>query len=802
MNRIFLTIFILIKSFFLYGQFTISGKITNVENKPLEFSTVRLIKDTSVLFTTLSDSSGYFKLKSVHQDYYTVSISCMNYNSVEYFFNLTKDTIINSKLMLNENKLKDVVISSNQPVFERKSDKFIFNIGNLKGGKGLNAWDILTQTPLVTTSEQGNISISGTQGARILINNRKILFAGEALVNYLRGISSESVLQIEVITVPSSKYESEGGGGIINIVLKKNKSNGIKGEINFSNKKATYNSQTINSSLNYRKDNLNLFANVSFSNQNQIFTGEYLLDYLKDSKVYYTNNNYIKRNLKNKLDIVPTIGIDLNISKKATIGILVDYSNSSLNRYNTTNTSFINSSNLLIDSLYKTVSMNNEKTNYVNINLNYYKSIDTVGGTLNISFDHLGYNENRQTIQNTNVVDLNGNLGVSRDYFTSVLPQKIINNAFLIDFSKPIKKKVTIEMGMRYAQSNTDNDVNFQILLNNQLVNDTGRSNYFKYFETIFAGYGLVKHRINDKLDYQIGIRIENTQTKGELINKHQTTTNEYTNYFPTVFLNYTPNRNHQFSFTYTERINRPSFWDINPFRYYTSKNIYKTGNPFLIPSKIFKKELTYSYKNKWIFQLIHSKAINAFASLTYSDSLETYDKQINYGTREVIALNISYSDRIKPFWFFRATANYSNVKFKGQYEYTLINQSSSYPNLTMLNGLTLSKDKKIYTTITISNFFEHYSENVLVGNQFVANISFTKISKNNNLQFGLSISDVFRSSVDNYFIKQSYQNITQQYYYDSKGISLSVKYGFGSSSIRKIRERSKSNKEEKERIN
>lgn len=795
----FLILFFTVSAF---CQYTITGRVTNNLNTPLEFATVNLKNDTNEIVSTLTDSLGNFKLVDIKQSNCLLSFSYISYTKKTLQFSLTIDTIINIVLVTKDTLAEEVVVSSTQRIFERKSDKFIFNVEGLKGGKGNNAWDILTQTPLVNTNEQGSISISGTDGATIYINFRKSFLSGEALVNFLKSIGSESVLQIEVITVPSSKFESEGGGGVINIVLKKNESEGIKGTITLADRQTTNNSQTLDASVNYRKKTIDIYSYLNCSNQNLHFAGSNTIDYIDNSKIYYQNTNDIKRILKNKFEIAPTVGIDYNVSKKVTIGILAEYSNTSLIRNNTTKSAFINTSNSIIDSLLQTSSKNNEKTNYISTNINYLRLIDSAGSQLNISLDYLKYNEARNTEQTTDAIDIFGTIGINKDYFRSILPQKITNAAFEIDYTKILNGMFSIETGIRVAESNTADDVKFNILKDNQLINDTARSNFFKYSENIYSGYGLVKQKINDKWDYESGLRIENTKTTGQLINKNQVNKNGYTYLFPTVFLNFTPNREHQFSFAYTERINRPSFWDINPFRYYTSKNIYITGNPFLLPSVLRKQEITYIYESKLIIQLFHSKASNAFASLIYSDSIETYQKQTNYGGNDMSGINLLYSNRIKPFWFFRVNANMSFIGFKGAYQSNVINQTSAYPTISFLNGFTISKERKIYTTINIANVFKHYSQNVLVKNRFVSNVDFTKINSGNKLQFGLSVSDIFKTAWDNYLIQETSQNFKEKYYYDSRGVSLSVKYNFGSQKIKNERERNTSNSEEKERIN
>lgn len=801
MKRLLLTFLIFLTHTVVWGQFAIRGKVTDKQNNPLEYTSIEIKHDSLTQKIFFSDSLGNFQITNLSNQNYQIQFSHVNYITKNININVSVDINITIQLDKNDNSLKEVIVKSNKPIFERKSDRFIFNIGNTNIAKGISAWDVLKLTPLTMTSEQGGIAISGTDGAKIYINERKSILSGEALMNYLKNISSENVLRIEVITIPSSRFEAEGGAGIINIVLRKSDSEGVKGSLSISNKQATFNSQALDADINVRKKNINIYSYLSTANQNLFFSGFNNIDYINNTGIFYKNNNDIQRRLRNKFEITPRLGLDFYISKKSTFGFLFDYSYTSLKRDNVTKTLFIDIPNTT-DSIYKTNSNTTEKTRFFNSNIYYFLLTDTSGGKINLSIDNLYYNETRNTAQTTFLTNAQGNPLLNRDHFTSVLPQIIINNSVAIDYYKPFTQKTLLEIGSKYSKSTTDNNVAFQILNNNHYVNDTTRSNHFRYIENILAFYFNYQQKINDVWNFKLGIRMEKTNTEGLLLNYNQKNINNYTNFFPTFFLNYTPSTIHQFSFAYTSRINRPSFWDINPFRYYVSNSIYITGNPFLLPSRIFKQEITYIYKSKIIFQLTHSKTNDAYALLNYFDNMSTFQKQTNYGTKENSSVNLMYNDKIFSFWYLRLSGNVSLLKFKGKYDRNIINLSSVRSTIEMTNGLTVSNKNKFYASINMSNTFRHFAENTEIGNQFRFNLWLTKISKNDRSVFGLGVTDLLKSTVDNYLTKQLTQYFRERYYYDARSISVSFTYKFGKKSVPDKRERTTSNQEERGRIN
>jgi len=545
----------------------------------------------------------------------------------------------------------------------------------------------------------------------------------------------------------------------------------------------------------------NISASVNQRRDNLLFTGINDLQAINSQgNHFYSNYNVFERRLHNKLSFSSNIGIDFLINPKNTISLLADYSHISLSRPSQTNTRFIQLPGNTVDSLYKTFSDNWEKTNFLNNSLIYELRLDSSKKKLTISADFLHYSETRNSCQTTFLSDQQDSLTAIKDHFLSLLPQKIQNATAAIDYSWT-GRKISIESGIKYSNSNTDNNVQFQIPNGSQYIVDTSRSNHFKYLERIAGVYFTLKGKFNKKIDYQVGLRYENTFTKGNSVTYDQIKTGNYDNLFHTIFINYIPNKVHQFSFASTSRINRPGFWDINPFRYYTSNTIFVTGNPSLLPSRIYRQEFTYTYKGKFVVQITHSLTKNSFALLNFFQGQEEYQQQTNYGKKESSGINLVYNNRLLPIWFLRLNADLAFLNYDIDLGNKIISQRTHRLEISVLNGLTLSTKKKIYLTSITRNSFMRYSENTRINNQFRTDISAMKVSKDQKWTFTLSVADIFRSAQDKYLTESVSNSFDEKYYYDARNISIGFSYSFGKNSIPNIKQKTIKNQEIKNRV-
>ncbi|MDR0792221.1 MAG: carboxypeptidase regulatory-like domain-containing protein, partial [Chitinophagaceae bacterium] len=236
-----------------FAQHTISGGVADKQAAPLAFANIILTSSSDSLFKkgVVSDSAGNFRFNNLHAGNYKLTASLINYLNYSARFNLSADTSIFVQLNDTLQDLNAIVITSRKPVFEKTADRFVFNVANSPLTTGGAAWDVLQHTPMLMVNNT-SVSIIGSSGATVYINDRKSVLSGEDLARYLQAMPADNIIKIEVITAPSAKYEAGTGGGIINIVLKKILDDGLNGSLTLGDRQATYNNQNGSLQLNYR----------------------------------------------------------------------------------------------------------------------------------------------------------------------------------------------------------------------------------------------------------------------------------------------------------------------------------------------------------------------------------------------------------------------------------------------------------------------------------------------------------------------------------------------------------------------
>lgn len=250
------------------AQISVRGKVTDEKKMPVELVVVSLQQGTSVIGNAITDSLGNYQFKNMTRGNYKFLFKYVAYKDSAIAANINTDTLINVQFK-NIQSLKGIVVRARKPIFEREIDRLRFNVAETDLVFGNNIWDVMEKTPLVNVSSDGTIQISGTSGAIVYMNNKRKVLSGNALKNYLSSIPSDNLQAIEVITTPSSKYDAEGGAGIINIITKKNKEEGLVGNAVLSTRQTAVNSEAGSVYLNNRKGKWNVFSDLYMSNKSR-----------------------------------------------------------------------------------------------------------------------------------------------------------------------------------------------------------------------------------------------------------------------------------------------------------------------------------------------------------------------------------------------------------------------------------------------------------------------------------------------------------------------------------------------------
>jgi hypothetical protein len=553
-------------------------------------------------------------------------------------------------------------------MIEMKADKLVLNVEGTINAVGSDALDLLRKSPGVQVDKDENLSLSGKNGVQVYIDGRPSPLSGQDLANYLKSLNSSQIESIEIITNPSAKYEAAGNAGIINIRLKKNKALGTNGSVNAGWNIGVYAKYNAGINLNYRNKKVNLFGNYSYSkglNANTLEINRTIADSSFNQKGSITMDNE-SHNFKG--------GLDYFIDKKNTLGVMVNgtLSDPGVNNYGRTPIVYTPTgtvSRILIADNTSILKRNN-----INFNANY--SYTAGAKSLTVNADHGYYDINSNQYQPNTYFDATEKNVLSSVIYRMKAPTTININSVKADWEQPFKKG-TLGFGGKYANVKTNNDFKRYDVVGGVELLDKDRSNIFDYTENISAGY-VNYNRALKGIAIQAGVRVENTASKGvsdgqKLVGGVYTAYEEsfkrsYVDFFPSAAITFNKKPTNQYSLTYSRRIDRPNYQDLNPFEFKLDEYTFQKGNINLRPQYTNSFGITNTYKYKLTTSLNYSHVKDLFAQVfdTAEKSKAFVSKQ-NLATQDVASLSISYPYRYKAYSLF-AMINSSYTKYQADY--------------------------------------------------------------------------------------------------------------------------------------
>lgn len=577
-------------------------------------------------------------------------------------------------------KLDEVAINGVKPLIVRKADRLIFNLENSISSSGGNVWDALTKVPSVQTNFDGGIT-AGNKSVVVYMDGKPLRLSGENLATYLRSLPADQIARIELISNPPASFDADGGA-VLQLISKKNKTDGLNVTLNGAYTQATYGSSTASTIFNYRKDKLNIYGNYGYSRRKKkAGETEYIIYESPDNYSYWDN---IKDGIRSGSANSYRMGLDYDLDKKQVLGLLINGYNGDNERTNNVSTSIYNAHRSTADSLLKTNNNSGGTTDQYTFNVNYKLKTDTMTGGLNIDLDYVPYRSPRfQSVNNLSL--LSDGTQASNPYrINTTSNQKIDIWSVKADYAWKIKS-LNIESGIKYSGISTNNSNKYYNNSSSTPVFVANRSDDFIYDENTSAAYSSMAGS-SAKWEYQVGLRAEYTRTKGHSLTLNSIQKNSYVKLFPTLFAVYKLTDNHDLNFSYGYRISRPDYGRLNPFKYYTSPYSYMVGNPTLQPAFIHSAELGYTYRKEYNFSLFYRNTSGYFSNITVQDNENKlfYDTQQNLELSLTTGFAISAVVRIAKWWeinnFVQGTYKREKSGYlQGTYDYDV---ASIYANM------------------------------------------------------------------------------------------------------------------------
>ena len=788
---------------------SLESSIYTTDGEPAAFATVLLKHaDTALIAKAGStDENGkiiFIDIVPGNYQMQTIYVGFADHTSDVFALGAGETKVLPAVTLDNQaENLAEVTVKAKRPIIEVKADKTILNVEGTISASGENALQLMRKAPGVVVDNNDNILLQGKAGVRIYIDGKPSPLSAADLASYLQGIPSASIDAIEVITNPSSKYDAEGNAGIINIRLKKDKSLGTNATINAGLSVGQHFSHDAGIQFNYRQRKLNVFGNYNYNNHE----GEQFYNFRRTIIPFFFDqqSGHISDNTSHNIKT----GLDFFLDDKNTIGVLIHGSQADGNNTGYSNSLiYFDKENDVPDQRLVAQNLStSERSNY-NVNLNYVYD-NKKGQTINFDADY------GQFIRSNNSLQPNTYYNPANDSILNAL--KYMNDSetaidiytVKVDVEQPVGK-ATLGYGAKYAQVKTDNRFFFyDITSTGEQILDPDRTNSFFYDEQVSAGY-VNFSRAYKKWSYQLGLRGEHTHSTGQLTSlkdpKGKPNKRTYFDFFPSGGVTYNVDQKNTMRITYSRRLTRPNYQNLNPFEFKLDELTFRRGNPFLSAQYTHNIQLGHTFNYRLNTTLSYSHTTDFMTNITDTAGInQAFIIWENLADQKVWNLSVSYPFRLGEKWsvFVNGGATHlQNTSIADDDRFTAgkeIDIAVQFFNIYAQSTYQLPAN----FTLELSGYYT--SPSIWGGNfktQEYWNVDFgvQKTFLDNRLRIKAGISDIFKSQeweAENAF---GILSTNANGGYDSRRFKLNATYNFGNSKVRQARKRKTGLEEEKSR--
>jgi outer membrane cobalamin receptor len=675
---------------------SITGKvIDDVTNDAVEYANIVLfgLEDSLQVNGTITNDKGIFNLDKIRPGKYFLKISFIGYESI--FLDSFEISITNRILDLGEIKLpriayqlEEAEITADKPPIEYKIDKKVVNAAEYYSATTGTAVDILENVPSITVDIEGNVQLRGSGSFTVLIDGRPTVLDAN---DELQQIPASMIENIEIITNPSAKFDSEGETGIINVIMKEEQNSGINGIVNmnagFDDK---YGGDFI---INFKNSKLNF--NLGADYNNRTYPGSSLEErrtFINDTTIFTNssgsnNRDRLRWGLKGGIDYNFTPNDLLSFSLRYGLNDSKNFSNVQFNEF-TDPGSFSNQ--------YLSKNDRSRGGTFYSGSFDYNHKFNSEGHLIKAQFYFSKRDFEEESI--TELIDDN-DLTISGRKLTEEGPS--LSRQFKVDYELPFSETNKFEAGgqLRFNESDDKNSLYDYFPDQSSFILQPQFSYAVNYSRNIHSVYGIYSGEING-LGYQGGLRGEYTDRTIELVNDNTDFSINRWDYFPTLHFSYEISSIQQLMLSYTKRIRRPRGWQLEPFETWTEAYSVRKGNPDLKPQYIDSYEMgiqTFWGSNLISLEGYYRKTNNNIESIrsVYEGNitLSTYE---NIGTTSALGGEFMLNSKALSFWTFNLLGNLYQYKIDGILGGRNINRDNLNWNVRLNNTFILDKTTRL----------------------------------------------------------------------------------------------------------
>jgi len=770
----------------------IFGKVVDSQtNSPIEYSII-YIKNTQnprAVFGGTTNEKGLFSI-DIPKGNYEVKIEFIYFKPYQTTISIQENTNLGIiSLEDNTKQLEGVDIIAERSTVEMRLDKRVYNVGQDMIVKGGTISDVLDNVPSVSVDVEGNVTLRGDDNVRILIDGKPSGLAGININDALKMLPADSVEKIEVITNPSARYEAEGGGGIINIILRRGKNQGINGTVIGTLGMPENNG--ISANINYKTESFNVFTTQGYAQRGSKGNSMNDIENLDPNNGQTTG--FIKERRKNERlskGYNGVFGLEWNLSQNITWINTVSYRNDS--RKNPTNV-FIDyfdpNRNIILQTTRNSWDWSDDQD--VDFSSNIIKKFEKDGHNLTFDFStSLGKDKDFAdiTTRNTTLDQITREERTASD-------KKQLRTTIMTDYTLPIGENGNFEAGYRgnFSDMTTNYRVENQDIITGIWINDTNYSNVLQYKENVNALYTQYGNKIGN-FSYMVGLRWEDTKVQINQFTQNIFRTKKYNDFFPSVFFSYEISDQTNVSLSYSKRISRPRSRSINPFSNLSSNVSLFRGNPDLDPAMTDAIDLGFlkRFSNKLTLSssMYFNHAEDATQYVRYVEKINGIDvlvtSPVNLGVKERFGFDFTLNYNPYRRWRLNGSFNLFRNQTKGDYTYYDLNNiliSQNFDNVayswfTRITSRVNLPYKIDWQTNATYNAPEKNAQGKSKGMLHV-NLAFSRDILKDKATIALNVSDLFNSRKRASQTHLPTQNTHSEMQWRERQISFSFTYRF-----------------------
>ena len=664
-------------------------------NKGIGYATIALLKaDSSIVAAVAADATGAFTIAAKEQGRYMLQISSVGYTTHNREVELVEGKTKLGKVALEQGiDISEVVVAVQKPLIVADDEKIAYSVEDDPDSATSQVVDIMRKVPQLSVDAEGNVLLNGQSDYKVLVNGRSSSMMSKNFKSVIESMPAGSVKKIEVITNPSTKYEAEGVGGIINIITNRKVAGGYNGNVNISGSTQYFLNGNAYIAAQAGKFSISASAYMQGIKSRLYHRGEGFREVFDDPTMHLmTSSTGMKYNGR-------YLGAYFNASYEIDTMNLITLEGGYHNGKNRSNA----------NSKTEIFSIDNDRVmaydNYLNSHYNYnsYWAAANYQRTFNRQ-DHtltVSYEMDLSPDKEERLYDVLNTFNYPTSSRRNLGDNGSFDNTVQIDYFNPNNKVHSIEAGTKYIYRRYTNES--QTLLRDEatgefaIAPDYPRSdmNYTQNILALYAGY----HVKGKKLSGRVGARMEQAWSDVAVVTEKDKITYDPSlfNVIPYASANYRPNDANTLSLSYTQRLSRPNLWHMNPYRNESPLNV-SYGNPDLDATLAHSVALSWHrFSSSWNISLgtTGSFSNNALSSYSFVEDGVTHSTYGNIAKRQIYGLNgtIGYRSGVK-----------FNVQLSGQGGYNVIkapalnleNDGFTY-NVSLYASAALWKDATIY---------------------------------------------------------------------------------------------------------